>query len=126
MSEALVYFLNAQGHIVIPMVGDAATPPGYERRTVKNMYEIEQVSRRYAAQKQRMFDTLDEASAKRVEDKMAEVRSRLHHRMQTTHSQFEKDFIRYALQRLEEDERKLRIRQYEMHLEMEAKEAPLK
>lgn len=126
MSEALVYFVNASGHIVIPAVTWAPTPPGFERRSVRSMYEIEYVSRRYAAQKQAMFDQLDESSATKIQAKMAEVRQRLHYTMQTTHSQFEKDVIRYALKRLEEDERKLRTRKYEMRFAMEANEAPLK
>lgn len=126
MSEALVYFVNSTGKIIIPAVTSTPTPVGFERRTVRSMYEIEYVSKLFTAQKQRMFDSIDEAAALKLEAKMTEVRSRMHHRMQITHSQFEKDFIRYALKRLEEDEHKVRTRRYEMHLQMEAQEAPLK
>jgi hypothetical protein len=107
------------------MIVEARTPPGYHRHEVSSLQDIEKVSRRYAAQKQAMFSKLDEETAYKLEVKMAEVRGSLHTRMAYTHSQFEKDFIRYALKRLEEDEHKIRERRYEMHLEMEAKEAPL-
>jgi hypothetical protein len=126
MSEALVYFEDVNGNIVIPMLSEVRTPPGYHRHEVSAANEIEAVSRRYAAQKQTMFSKLDEETAYRLEVKMAEVRGSLHTRMAYTHSQFERDFIRYALKRLEEDENKIRERRYEMHLEMEAKEAPVK
>jgi hypothetical protein len=125
VSEALVYFEDVNGNILIPMVVEAKTPPGYHRHEVHSAHAIEEVSRRYAAQKQAMFNRLDEETAYKLEVKMAEVRGSLTNRMAYTKSQFEKDFIRYTLKRMEEDEHKVRERRYEMHLEMEAKEAPL-
>jgi hypothetical protein len=123
---ALVYFTSASGAISIPMITDVPTPAGWQRHEVHSAKAIEDVSRRFAAQKQTMFDQADEKLIARLEAKMAEVRGKLHYTMQHTSSQFEKDFIRYALKKLEEDENKLRTRKYEMHLEMEAKESPLK
>jgi hypothetical protein len=125
VSEALVYFEDVNGNIIIPMIVEAKTPAGYHRHEVRSAHAIEEVSRRYARQKQAMFSKLDEETAYKLEVKMAEVRGSLTTRMAYTSSQFEKDFIRYTLKRLEEDEHKVRERRYEMRLEMEAKEAPL-
>lgn len=124
-SKTFVYFENAHGQIAIPPRIDIPTPAGYVRHEVSRAHEVEAVSKRYAAQKQTMFERLDEATAKRVEAKMAEVRGNLNVIMARTKSQFEKDFIRRALQRLDDDEHKLKTRKYEMHLDIESKEAPL-
>jgi hypothetical protein len=83
------------------------------------------VSKQFAEQKRRMFAQMDEKNCKRAEEYMGKVRASLHHTMQTTRSQYEKDVIRAALKSLEDDEHKVKQRQYELHLEMEAKEAPL-
>jgi hypothetical protein len=122
----LVYFMNAAGEIRIPPVADVPTPQGWQRYEVRTAKQIEWLSKKFAEQKRRIFEQMDEENCKRAEAYFAKIRASLHHTMQTTHSQYEKDAIRAALKNLEDDEHKVKQRQYELHLEMEAKEAPLK
>jgi len=92
---------------------------GYVKKEARSVKEIEQVSRRKEAQRKADFARVDEIHIRRMEAKTAEIRRRLHHRMQETHSQFEKDFIRLTLKRLEAGEENWRGRKIEGHLHIE-------
>ena len=135
-SEALIYFERIRdGHLIIPPVNWAPLPVcrlpqghsrdnpncqcGYAKREARSVREIEQVSKRKEAQRKADFARVDEVHIRRMEAKTAEVRRRLHARMQETHSQFEKDFIRLTLKRLEDGERNWRERKIEGHLAIE-------
>jgi len=135
-SEALIYFERIRdGHLIIPPVTWAPLPVcqlpaghsrenpncmcGYVKKEARSVKEIEQVSRRKEAQRKADFARVDEIHIRRMEAKTAEIRRRLHHRMQETHSQFEKDFIRLTLKRLEAGEENWRGRKIEGHLHIE-------
>lgn len=124
-SGTFVFFENKEGNIVIPPVIDGPTPRGYQRTEIRSAKDIEAVSKRYAAQKNRMFEVMDDRACARIEAKMAEVRGNLNVTLARTKSQFEKDFIREMLKRLEADEARVKTRKQEMHLHMEAHEAPV-
>jgi hypothetical protein len=138
-SDTLIYFERiGDGRLIIPPVPWAETPVcrlpkphprdrnclcGYIRKEANTVAELERVSKRKEAQRRQDFAAIDEPHQRRVAAKMAEVRSRLHHRMQTTHSQYEKDFIRAALKALERGEVNWAPRQIEGHLQIESTEA---
>jgi hypothetical protein len=135
-SEKLIYFERLRdGHLIIPPVVNAPLPTcrlpqghdrnnpnclcGYVRREANSVRELEAVSKRKEAQRQADFARIDEVHVRRMEAKTAEIRRRLHHRMQETHSQFEKDFIRGALKQLEAGEKNWRPRKIEGHFHIE-------
>jgi hypothetical protein len=135
-SDTLVYFERvSDGHLIIPPVTWAPAPVcrlpqghdrqhpscmcGYVKKEARTVAELEAVSKRKEAQRKADFARVDEKHIQRMEAKTAEVRRRLHHRMQETKSQFEKDFIRLTLKRLEEGEANWRGRRVEGHLAIE-------
>lgn len=140
-SEALIYFERVgDGRLIIPPVCWAQVPVcklpkphertrdcvcGYIRREARTVQELEKISKRFEEQKKREFAMIDEPHRRRIAAKMAEVRSRLNTRLLQTDSQFEKDFIRIALKRLEAGEKGWEPRRIEGHLHIESTEAPL-
>lgn len=135
-SETLIYFERVfDGHLIIPPVtwvplpvcrlpqghshDDANCMCGYVKKEARTASELEAVSKRKEAQRKADFARVDEHHIRRMETKSAEIRRRLHHRMQETHSQFEKDFIRLTLKRLEAGEANWRGRKIEGHFHIE-------
>lgn len=120
-SETLIYFRRiSDQHLIIPMVCWAQTPRGYVRMEANSAKELERVSREFEAQKQKEGAITDD-QYRRIEAKHAEIRGRLHTRMNSAAcSQFERDFIKGALKHLEEGEQRLKRRRVEGHLAIEA------
>jgi hypothetical protein len=139
-ADALVYFERvSDGRLIVPPVREAKAPVcrlpkphpedrnclcGYIRKEATSVQELERVSKRFEEQKRKEFAQVDEVHQRRIAAKMSEIRARLHHRMQTTHSQFEKDFIRAALKSLERGEQSWGPRRIEGHFAIESTEAP--
>jgi hypothetical protein len=140
-SETLFYFQRVDdGRIIIPPVW-WATPPecrlpkghdrsdqncmcGYVKKEANSAHELERVSRLFERQRQAEFARVDEAHIKRMEAKMKEVRGKLHTAMHRSGiSQFERDFIRAALKKLEAGEAGWRDRRVQGHFEIESTEA---
>jgi hypothetical protein len=123
--RTFVYFENVLGRIVIPPAIDGPTPDGYIRKEIqtRNIREVEAVSRRFNAQKQSDFAQMNEAQQARIEAAEAIVRSNLNARLASNISNYERDFIRGALKRMQELRPKKIVRP-EGHLTMEATEAP--
>lgn len=123
-ADTLIYFERlSDGHLIIPPVARAQTPKGYVRMEADSLRKLEQVSKRFEAQKRREFALVDEKFARKLEAKMSEIRGRLNHRRANTRSQREKDIIGYVLQKLENDERAIRYRKIEGHLHIEEHES---
>ncbi len=138
-SDALIYFERvSDGRLIIPPVSQAPTPTcrlpkphtqtreclcGYIKKEANSVHDLERISKRFEAQKKAEFAQIDEVHQKRIAAKMGQIRSRLHTRMATTHSQFEKDFIRAALKKLEEGEGGFAPRRVEGHFSIESEEA---
>lgn len=124
-SETLIYFRRlSDQHLVIPPVSWAKTPRGYVKMEANSAKELEKISKEFEAQKQREFAGIDEKQCQRIEAKHAEIRGRLHTRMNSAAcSQLERDFIKAALKRLEAGEANLRPRRIEGHLACEDTEA---
>lgn len=119
-SETLIYFQRiSDGHLIIPPVCWAKTPDGYVRMEANSAKKLETVSKQFEAQKQREFAVVDERRCRIIEAKHKELRDRLNHAMANAPTQRVKDFIRLALNRLEEGEQKLRPRKIEGHLLIE-------
>lgn len=128
IGQVLVYFENAAGRISIPAVTHQQAPLGWQRHEIplKNVREIERVSKRMEAQRQKDFDNVDGPFALRLAARMQKVREKLNTILLTTKSDFERDFLRKALKQLEEKERRLRQRRVEGYLHMEAESEPIK
>lgn len=122
-----VYFENAARRIIIPPIADAQAPKGYQRHEIptRNFREVESVSKRFNAQKKLDFEQADVFQQMRMDAMEAKVRGTLTTRLLSSNiSNFERDFIRIALRRMEEIRPKKVVRP-EGHLTMEATEAPL-
>lgn len=130
--ESLIYFrsiaidnFTGKQRIIIPMICDAKTPDGYVRCEANTVKDLESVSREFEAQKRADFAKVDEAHLQRMMVKVKSVRDRLNYRLLRTRNQFEKDFIRLSLKKLEEGEKNLMPRRVEGCLAIESTEAPL-
>lgn len=121
-----VYFENAARRIIIPPIADAQAPEGYQRHEIptRNFREVESVSKRFNAQKKLDFEQADVFQQMRMDAMESKVRGALNTRLTQNISQFERDFIRIALKRMDEIRPKKVVRP-EGHLTMEATEAPL-
>lgn len=126
--NTFTYLENKEGHIIIPLDESGARRAGYQRYDIPmgNIREVERVSRRYEAQKQREFMVADAAFVARAEARFAKIRSQLHTNRTNAKTQFERDFITLALKRLEERENQLKCRKVEGLLHCEHTEAPLR
>lgn len=131
--EALIYFrsisldpFTGKQRILIPPVHQAPTPNGYVRCEANSVKELESVSREFEAQKRSDFGQVDEIHLQRVMAKMTAIRKRLNARLLSADcNQFERDFIRLSLIRLQDGEKNLQPRRIEGYLGCEATEVPV-
>lgn len=132
-NETLYYFrsvsldpVSGKQRLLIPMVKEQPTPAGYVRCEANTRQELEKISREYEDQKRSDFARVDDLHLARMTAKLTAIRQRLNAKLlSATTSQFERDFIRMALKKLEEGEKNIQPRRIEGCLHMESHEAPL-
>ena len=126
--EAVVYFENGKGHVIIAPDPSHPTPFGYRRETANSIQSIEKLSRKMAAQEHQRYEELMESDWKRFEPKIKEQRSRLFARLMAVDcSPAEADFIRGSIARLDANlDRRYNLNTVGGRFQMESTEAPQK
>jgi hypothetical protein len=121
--EKVVYFENQKGHIIVAVVFNHPTPPGYVRKEVNTPHGISQLSKRIAEQNESRM-ALQDAKLQQDQERFTKLKvERLRQRaMESDCTQFEKDFIRNAIPYMEEQIRKQK-RKVESFFHQEAFEA---
>jgi antirestriction protein ArdC len=112
----VIYFVNADGHILLAPYSDFPTPASYERREAGSLPEIDRLVERMRAQELRIIEQEHMAEAERAERVHAAVRDRLYAKLVSAATNtMEADFIRAYLELREEKHRKKYHAKYEAY-----------
>lgn len=93
--EAVVYFKNKRGHLIIAHHTGQPTPKGYDRCEANTLTEVVALSKAFAKQQEERFGRMDRAEFERRERQIEVWRQNAFHQLRNPSvSQKEKDFIR--------------------------------
>lgn len=125
-NEAVVYFENGKGRVIIAPHPQHPTPFGYRREVASNVQDIERLSKRMAAQEHQHYEELMESDWKRMEGAIKENRSNLFARLLSSDcSTREAAIIRAMMQKLDDNlHRMYNVNTVGGTFEMERQEAP--
>ena len=126
--EAVVYFENGKGHVIIAPDPSHPCPFGYRRHVADSVQAIDKLSKKMSAQEHQRYEELLESDWKKFEVAIKEQRSRLFARLMAVDcSPVEADFIRGSIKRLDANlDRRYNTNTVSGAFEMEKKEAPIK
>lgn len=102
--EAVVYFENSRGHVIVAPNRDHPTPWGYRREEADTVAKIERLSRKMSDQEHQRVEELNERDWLLYERAIKENRSKLFARLMATDcSAKEAGFVRAAIKRLDDN-----------------------
>lgn len=103
--EAVIYFVNAKGSIIVAPERDHPTPTGFIRKEAKTLAEVDELTRKIHSQDKNHFDDLMEKDRATMRERRERIRGKLRQRMMAVDcSAFERQFIKGALEYLQKKE----------------------
>jgi len=103
--EAVIYFENAKGRIIVSPDTSHPCPQGYERREARTLAEVDRLTRHVNQQDQSAWDDLCAKDRAMMQERRDRVRSKLRQRMLASDcTAFERRFIQGALEYLQKKE----------------------